>query len=187
MYNPRPPYSNELYHYGVKGMKWGKHKKDSYASAHSDYLRRNAPTSNADAMARGRKIASIMSNTAYGDRAVVSKYADPAKMRTTSNPVSWTPIPKPKDYRGSENDQWYKMENKGYAHAARQHEAYDDRKNSYVRNHRSDFENAVSDFREDMSKNAEKIGKRVRQKTAKARGLVKKGKRKVLKLLKEWF
>lgn len=187
MSKSRTIYPNELYHYGIKGMKWGKHKKDSYASAHSDYLRSKAPTSNADAMARGRKIASIMSNTHLEDRGVVSKYADPAKIPTSSNYVSMVPISKPKDYRGSENGRWFRTENRGYADAARRDEAREDYNKSYIRNHRSDFENAVSDFKEDMSETAEKIGKRVRQKTAKARGLVKKGKRKVVKLLKEWF
>lgn len=30
MINPRPPYSNELYHYGVKGMKWGVRRYQPY-------------------------------------------------------------------------------------------------------------------------------------------------------------
>ena len=32
MINPRPPYSNELYHYGVKGMKWGIRRYQPYPS-----------------------------------------------------------------------------------------------------------------------------------------------------------
>lgn len=145
MRNSRPIYPNELYHYGIKGMKWGKHKKDSYASAHSDYLRSTAPISNADAIARGRKIASIMSNTPLEDRGVVGKYADPAKIPTSSNYVSMIPTSKPKDYRGSENGRWFRNENRGYVDAARRNEAREDYNKSYVRNHRSDFENAVSD------------------------------------------
>lgn len=35
MINPRPPYSNELYHYGVKGMKWGIRRYQPYPKGYS--------------------------------------------------------------------------------------------------------------------------------------------------------
>ena len=48
MINPRPPYSNELYHYGVKGMKWGVRRYQPYPKGYHG---------------KGRYIGSMNSNT----------------------------------------------------------------------------------------------------------------------------